>query len=1092
MNNFLFNMKKHLKLIIVLLTVGILCLSFALLNNIISKRPSSDVLASFEDEVAKKLDEEIDDNYWVGQDVDFPESIVIPNGTEEITATNGLVIWPDNNVTTVGRVTLSQPGTYTVKYYYEKDGVTDFAEKKVFVGNKLASLASENGSITAVTAAEQEGLVFENNASNTTLSGDDALIVRLKEGNVFQYNKSIDLSNVDENGLVDIISLDYHLRDVERGEKEFNLTKESARYAFVRLSDSYNPEIYVEFATTTVANTGYLVDRYMLFNARAHNQTRYAGAFAWTEGWTNETWRQYYQHPDGSEWALYCTFIPTLGPGVYDMKAYNHSPLTWKYDPVRQLVYVSYGANKASAGNKFIHDLSVDTLYEDYVGFGGFPSGKVTVSITTDEWYAADDARFDIYSIGGIEGAELVEQYKNGYHVDDIAPPIIDLGVERTEGNKIFVPLNSEFTLPTPVEIIGGSGVKNYTVNAYVNYGDSAEFEIPVHDGKITIDKQAVYTIRYTAKSSKGTIGEEVLKVIVKDVPNALTLNTDESFFTGSFESGQEVTLPTFSIDSINTDSAIKTKITLVHDKYSQNVRTDTRNFILRYAGEYKIIYEYSDNVYSLSKEFIINASASDNVGFVDSVTINKYYIKNAEYSLPDIVGYSMSGGDLTKVDTTVEISYDNGATWTVVDRAKVKITGSDTLLIRYSCGSGDNKKTVVSDPARIVDVGYGIKNGLMIREYFIHDAFTILPYDSTLKNSDIKYTSNTTSGNNSIEFINPIDYSTFEFKFKINGNANYKKVNISLVDYEDPTIKYVLSYSNVGGVGYVSFNGSKAETTNASFEAVKAKIWAYNLDTNKMTFEGMETSLDLRSYFKSALCYLQVELVDINGQADFIVDAVNGQNLRNNSKTDNGNPRISINDFTGNYLVGDVITLTKPTITDTLSPILDEKIKLSVTNVDTRENLKDINGVELKNVSGLAEYQFVLPALGEYKITYSYADGSGRSSSKNYSVFAVDNVKPVIKFNKVNVAEMTIEAGTTIDASFVATDNVTESSSITTSLWVRDLGTEGMYTVHHPDNLVHFNYAGVYRVYAFAQDKAGNYVFNSFLVNVVDSTEVA
>ena len=78
MNNFLFNMKKHLKAIIVLLILGLGCLTFSLLNAIIPGKPSSDVLATFEEEAAKKLDEEIEDQMF-----NKKEGFDPTNGAEE-------------------------------------------------------------------------------------------------------------------------------------------------------------------------------------------------------------------------------------------------------------------------------------------------------------------------------------------------------------------------------------------------------------------------------------------------------------------------------------------------------------------------------------------------------------------------------------------------------------------------------------------------------------------------------------------------------------------------------------------------------------------------------------------------------------------------------------------------------------------------------------------------------------------------------------------------------------------------------------------------------------------------------------------------
>lgn len=1086
MNNFLFNVKKHLKTIIILLVVALTCFAFSLLNSVIFGKNSSEVSADFEQEIINKLNEEIQDNYWIGEEVHFPESISVQNGNDTVVAGNGLVIKPDNKVSSVDAVYLDIAGDYTVRYYYTHNNVTDFVEKNVFVGNKLASLSGENGSITPVSAAEQKGRVFENKASNVTVSGDDALIVRMEEGNTFQFTQSVDLSKTDSEGLVDIISLDYHLWDVERGAKNFTFTKESARYAFVKITDSYDPTIYAEFAVSSMDNWDwrYGVCNTLRVTAKAHNHARYSGVQPWESFKSQDgygySWIAYYKHADGTEYCMYNAYTPTLGYYAYDMTSLTRAPLTWKYDPVNQLVYINHGANKDATTDNFIHDLSADNLYLDPIGFDGFPSGKVTVSITTGEWVTSDAARFDIYSVGEISGSELIKQYNEGYHVDNNAKPIIDLGFEETEGNKIYVPMNIKYKVPVPVQILGGLSDDDYTVKAYVNYDDTAEFEVPIYNGEIVINKRAVYTLRYVAKGKNGAVGEKEIKLLVADTNKALTFSTDEAFFNGTFESGQQITLPSFNVTSINKQEEIKTTIKLVHSKYTKEISPETRTVTLYYSGDYKIVYEYSDNAFSDSKEFTFTAGTSENVGFVDELIIPKYFIKGAKYTLPNITGYLMAGGNHVPVATTVQISYDGGSSWATVNREEVAITGTDQAIVKYTCGTGAKQVSITSEPSRIIDVGYGVTNGLKLRDYFIHDNFTV--QDTSI--SAIRYTSNVNSGNNTLKFVNPIDYANLTLKFRLDTNANYSAVKFSLIDYADPSVKYVVTYSNVNGIGCISYNGAALINTGKDFAATLAKEWNYSILTNKMSFEGQVLNTNLREYFKSDICYLEIELVNINGAADIRIDSLNTQDLTNKKVKDDGYPLISVDDFAGNYSVNDVVTINVPSITDTLSPILDKNIKLNVTL--NGNYVKDVNGVTLNNVSGTVSYQIRLTEMGTYMVKYDYTDGTKKDST-TYRVIAVDDVKPVITFNKVSTTGIQIRTGTTIDASFVATDNVTPGTRLITSLWVRDMEKEANYTIDKHTKLIHFNYPGLYRVYAYAQDEAGNYVYNYFVVNVVD-----
>ena len=1087
MNKFFVDKKFKFRAIILLLTVSVLCFSILLLNGIFSNYRSSKVLADFPEEVAKKLDETFEDNYYVNADVNWPTELVIPNGNSSVTASNGVIFMPDGTSMPIKPITLTQRGDYLVRYYYQLDGKFDYIEKTIFVGTKLASLTTDNGSIVAVTAEEQKDKVFENNASNVTLQGDDALIVRLKEGNTFTYNKSIDLTNVDDNGLCSLISLDFHMRDVERQETKFKVTKESARKLIVRISDSYDPTIYVDLVYSTIDNQGN-VREIGLLNAKANSQKKYAGAFNWKEDYRQYIgvyeWIKYYKHHAGNEYALYNATTSTLGPNANWMNDFEHSALTWKYDPERQIVYANFGASKSGTSDVFINDLSYETLYGN-TAFKGFPSNKVTLSIVTDEWVTADSARVDVFSLGECSGKELVEEYKNNYHVDDVATPIIDLGIERTEGRKVFVPYGSDFVLPVPVSIKGMAKGQDYKVKAFINYGESGQYEVPVSDGKLKINKSAIYTIEYSANNISGGVGIELLHLVVnKNVTESIKLNVTESFFAGSFESGQIITLPEHTVETINREDLVKVKIKAVHDKKTINVDSDSRQFILPYAGEYEIVYEISDNLYTVVKSYTMNVNGAQNYGFLEEIAIPKYFMKNAEYSLPNVTGYLLSGGDPVPATTKVFVAYDNGTSWTEVNREKVKITGSESLMVKYVCGSAEK----ISSVSKIVDVGYGIKNGLLMREYFIHDNFTIEAYEKDKGNTDLKYSLNDfNSDDNTLKFINVLDYSELDFRFKIKDNVNYNKVNVTLIDYYNPNAKYVMSFESIDGVCYVSYNGGPRYVTNVNFVDAKTKTIAYDFVSRELLLENVVQTVDLAEYLSTTLCYLEIELVGVTGASDFIIDAVNGTSTKNNTAKDTGNPRISINDFTGNYSIGDQVTVTAPFVTDVLSTVLDENITLTVMRVEDGAVMSDVGGLSLNKVSGLRSYTVLLDRVGEYKFTYTFTDSAGKTVPKSYSVFVVDQIKPQITFNKIDLTEIKIKKGATLNASFTVTDDVTPQDKITTALWVQDLRTLVNYTIHDENGLICFNYTGRYEVYAYAKDAAGNYSYKTVIVVVSD-----
>lgn len=1087
-------MRKHflckrmrLGALLSLMLTAVLCFVAFITCNAFSLKSTQNALADFYEEANKKLSETIDSEYLVGSEVSWPLEIDIPNGDGTVKATNGVVILPNGSVESLGTLTLTQLGNYTVIYQYELDGVKDVVEKTVFVGDRLVKLSSEGGSITAVTEEQQADVVFDGNDTNVTTQKEDALIVRVSEGVSFEYSKSIDLSNVDDNGLCTLISLDYRLLNYVLEDGNYILNSTSANTCVVRVSDSYDSSKYVDLVYHTKQREAGITAKGQL-SVRAYSQSQYAAAKTRHESWTEEyEYLKFYKNKaTGDDYGVFLYPLPVLGKDGTPLDNPKHTAVTWKYDPVNQYVYYSSGATKDAESLVFLSPLNSDHVHGSTANtFAGFPSGKVKISIIMSDWDSTNQARVDVFRLGETYGDALMEACQDDmYHIDDVGVPTIDLGIKNTDKNSIFVAYNNYYKVPVPVSVAGAAIGSGYSVSAYVNYGTTSQFEVPIINGEIYIDRNAVYTLKYTAVNASGGIGETLLTLIaVKDANEGISLNLDENFFNGSFLSGQVITLPSYTLNTINLESELSMSITIKHAKTEIKVNPVEGKATLPYAGEYKIIYEYKDNVYSFVKEFTITAQPSDYVGFLDKVVISKYFIKGAQYTLPDITGYVLGGEDIVATATETFVSYDGGA-FNKVDRQKITVTGSSTIQVKYVCSNGNKSAEIYSEVAKIVDVGFG-NSKLKVKNYFIHDNFTP-PADGE---SALKYTSDITNGNNTLYFINPIDYTDFELRYKVNAKANFKKLNIKLVDYYDPSIVYVITIENVDGIAYVSYNGGAKLNSTKNFAQSKDVGVTYKLLNNKLSVDNdLDYLYNLKEYFNSSLCYLEIELDGIYGDADIEITKVNGQTIKNTTTKDSVASKISVTDFGGNYTIGSQITIHEACVTDVLSTVLDEAVKVTILHSETREVVVDVNGVTLKDVPALRDYTFTLDKLGAYQVVYSRQDtGSKKKETKTYIINVVDNEKPVITFNKIGLTEINIKTGSNVDASFTVTDKVSETANISTSMWVRDSKTNVNYTCHDPNGIIYFNKAGKYVIYVFAKDEAGNYAYNTVTVTVQD-----
>ncbi len=1093
MKRALTSLKSKYKVLSLSILSAILCVALVLGLTSLFKRPTSFVSADVKQDIQEELNTSFKDKYWVNEKVVVSPEFVVEVDGQPVTAEGGIIIFPNGLIQGADTYTLSMVGDYAVRYFI--NDATDYVEKNFFVGEKLVSLTVEdvNNTITAVSAEEQAGEKFANNSSPVTVQGKDALIVNMKEGTELNYSKTIDLFDTDENGLCTLISLDYHLFDVEDKGTSYQMTNDiSATQCFVRIYDAYDSNIFVDLSYNIVSQAGGYTQSGTL-NVKAYNQVYYYGCYNydyWPSNWNEYSFRKKFEHVDGNTYPVGIEKTPILGRAGSNVHMYTHQPITWKYDPVNQYVYAHCGNTLNEARDYFVAPLN-STYIQTIRTFSGFPSGKVKIKIYTTNWKSNTPVRLDIFRLGNDSGSAFLDEFKNGYLRDEGGAPIIDLGITPTYQGAVYAPLNSEFNVPVPKSIIGMAENTDYTVSAYVNYGSNTQFQVPIVDGKLNINQKATYTLRYTAVGEKGGIGEALLPIIVKsDEGEGIKLNLNSNFFNGSFTTGQSITLPEHTFVSYNRVEDLKVTIKAVHERGETIINPTSRLFVPLYVGDYKIVYQYSDNVYNITKEFDMSVSVGNNVNFIDEIVLPRYFVKDVNYSLPNISAYVIDGSDNpATVNTTVSVSYDNGSSWTVVDRSNVKITGSDTVIVKYSSGNA----VKVSEPVKIVDVSS--EYGISLNKYFIHDNFTVTEMDwEEWTNFDIVYSSTITSGSNTLEFVNPVDVTKFDFTFRTFGeNTNYNRVNIILRDYYDINNKYVISYINDGGQLVISLNGGAPIATDTAFNTISDKVVLYNGIGNILNVDNVASSIRFADYFTSSLVYLDVELEGIYGSSDITIFKVCGHNLTNSDTSDLSGPRISVDDIAGSYELNHIITLAPPTVSDAVSSVLDKDVLMTVYYVKDRSfiDVYDVNGVLIKNVSALTTYNIKLDKLGEYRVTYRVKDSNGVSYTENYKIVVNDNEPPVLEFNEIDLTQIRINVGDSIDARFTVSDNISSEEEIRVGLWVRDLKTNVNYTCHAdeengiPFGLIKFAYAGEFEVYAFAQDATGNYTYKTFKVIV-------
>ncbi len=1068
--------------------------------------------------VAEKIDipdSIIYDNYSLGENVEFPAFIEMDYKGQTVTASRGYVVFPDNTAIYTGKITLNKLGEYTVNYFFDVNGETHVAQKRFDVTDKLYNLSTDNGSIVAVTAQEQQDKTYTLPSDDVLLTKQDGLIIRLADKNVFNYTPSIDLTEVGEDGLCDLITLDYNLSSFALNPnyvegttpswKKYYPLGESAKYCVIRLTDSYNEANYVElylyadyplvpnvYPDVYNANYDFLSSSSAncyrgIFTARAVGQKR-TGAVNWLADYTG--WAGGFEkvNINGADYGIYIDNRFGTHSNISFSKSLTqeHLPYTWQYDYKTNNVYLKVGDKSV-----LVTSLSNSDIYGSKV-FSGFSMDKVKLSIYMSDYMFDNMARVDVTAIGNKSGSELVESFdKNGF-LDDVARPEIELDVKLTDEYGVYAPVGSKFKIPG-ISVVGGDDSQPTLVNAYLNYGSALQMDVPIVDGYISIEKSAQYTVKYVAKNSVGVMGEKLLRVnAVENAQKAITLNTEYSFDTVSAGDNQ-LYLPTYTIETINRSEDVKVQIKAVHDRETVIIDPIIRKFVPSYSGEYKIIYTISDNVFTVNEEVVINCMPSNNVGFSSKIKAPKFLMKDAEYSFENVSAYSFKTGEPKDIPVKAFISFDGGSFVAIPDINRVKILGSQYAVLKFVCEEGSTSQQLLSDEIQIIDVNYASVKQLAIQNYFIHDDFDFIPFDIVTNFTyDVRYETKSNTGNAELQFINALDVDNLRFDFKTAvEHAKYNSVNVVLTDSVDTDKFVVIEFSNADPWCAVSINGKNRTRTGIKFADNATKKFEYNPKLKKLTVLDTSFDIDLSEYLPSGLCYLDVELCDIYDKGAIVVSNVNGQSILQDfyEVKDTTAPLITVEDFSGQYLVGDVLTLSVPKVTDVLSPMLNQNVSVAVYKNDAP--IKDVNKVLLDgSTDAFKTYQIKLDTYGEYKVVYTAIDGFGNSYSKNYFVKVVDSSAPIIKFVKNYGEQLTCKVGEVVDLSITVSDDKTPDNKIKTDVLLKDLAAGAYYSFS--DYKVKFGYTGKFEIYVTAQDEVGNFSYVKLSITVVEEGGVA
>ena len=714
------------------------------------------------------------------------------------------------------------------------------------------------------------------------------------------------------------------------------------------------------------------------------------------------------------------------------------------YDYKTMKVYIKH------VNTFFVNDLDEPVLHGTNL-FPGFKTGEVYISVYNLE-YKEKNATFDIESIYGINDLSVTK-------VIDNTPPIIKLDNDNRNFN---IAVNEPFNLFN-AEVIDYNYDGDLVTSVYYEYGSNQEHQVNVINNTFTPTKPGQYTIVYEARDRFNNIGVE--KVNLHAIATASNRSIDFSVEQlDEVEAGQKIILPTPSITVYN-NSPIISCFAKYEDGSVTEINTNTWEFFVKKPGQYELNYEYSDGISTYTYKYTFEATTS-NKFYLEDISLPRYFIKNAHYTLDEAKVVKVATKDLTYDNPDIYINEDNNGFNRQINYKDVITSANESIQLQYRY---NNEVIYTSDIIPVKDVDF---TGVLDKSAYF-DCHNII---SETRTSSISL-SVTNSNHPTATFINPLSFSNFSLTIDLNSTVlNNSKLNMILSDFENPDNTFVISFTNnadgktvkVSYSDIVDFN-----ITNSTFTI------SYDFLRNYLS-DSFDNGFAFDNPFPSDRFYLSFVLVNSEGNEKISLQNINGQVL-NNDIGDVTTPIIPVPHIEGSHPLGSIIDLSFIYPDDTLSPYYEKNYYFTITyytddSFTNGQEVKSIDGITLDGYQDInKDYSFALDKPGVYEIYYSYKDQSENKSSNSglRIIYCSDYEAPTITLNNGYDTSTVITANVGSNYTvmgYKVSDNY--DSKVEVSIYVL---TPSLVYKKLNGKSFKLNEKGDYRIYYVAKDSTGN-----------------
>ncbi len=1021
--------KKNI-LLVILATLLLVCL-LVVTTNIKNSKASFDNV-------------QIKENYMLNEVLAVPEVDFTLDGNSY--DTTAILYFPSGNVVSAESVKLSEVGRYQLVY---RSIVNDkvYESSYSFVVEK--SLYEMN--------VDRASAVY---GSHEYIPNKEGVIIELVNGSTFTYNRVLDLSKLTKNDSL----IEYYILPKNIGTADLSQIK-------VKLTDIYDPDNYV----VITAIDSYWAPRTSVAAANASGQiiagcekAPYSAAYPMLL-WEGEWYRIQRNTGGGAYMNALCAFGGRPASGSIETNC-----LKLSYD---------YASKQIFGNDCFISDLDNITIYSK--PWAGFKTGEVYLTI--------EGAQF-ISSSASIMVTKLMdENLSKNVYVDDNAPEIDCELNGYTVENLPYGIVGQNYNLFNASASDKEDSAVEVDVKVYYNYNTQFQTETRIYDGKyFKPESVGRYTIVYSATDASGNSAKklELPVQVFSEKKTEITL-TNTSNNQGVV--GQVFNVSDYDVDGASGKSNVKIYARHASSGKVTEIDSDELTFVPLDFGGYSVVYECSDYVGTVTKEYTISVSGSEKP-YIDcsSVKLPRYLITNVKYLFDSAKAYNFVSGNAVSAPVYIMLYSDGSAQGTLYNNTdQITITAKNKIVLRYFVV---NDK-YIQNPAQVdfaspyvaykdyeivvFDTGFTVGGNLNIDKYF----YTNGSLSSNKTGSGINYTTTQKAiddGFAQVEYIGNIYINASAYELSFENTSSFPSFSINYFEEQTGEKLYKITYEQIESMLLITINDRYSYTTdlsNLNFAfSVDAENMALNL-YNGITV-GMEETINGKdaSYMLGKKLYSSITFENVTKEFSFKLKKFCNQYL-NLSGYDQYQPVITDLDIPSSYPLNDVYTLPSEIYTyDIVNPTLTFELK--VLGPDGKI-AKDVNGRSLSGVNPNEKISILFDQSGTYRLIYTSEDGATNPSEVRYPINVVDVVKPSITVDEDRTVEY--EVGDSIKiANYSAYDEQTDDLDVKVYCVMPD-----NRAIDVSSGSIKAEKAGTYYINYFVLDNAGNATFVSYKVVV-------